>query len=60
MEVGDLEPHTDLLIEIRESRFSSRGVGAAGATSTAGGLRTVNLGGAEEHAIPAVANGRLG
>jgi len=26
-----------------ESRFSSRGVGAAGATSTAGFLRTVNL-----------------
>lgn len=26
-----------------DSRFSSRGVGAAGATSTAGGLRTVNF-----------------
>jgi hypothetical protein len=34
-----------------ESRFSSRGVGAAGATSTSGRLRTVNLAAAEEHAI---------
>ena len=39
-----------------ESRFSSRGVGAAGATSTSGRLRTVNFGAAEEHAIPADAN----
>ena len=42
-----------------ESRFSSRGVGAAGTTSTAGRLRTMNLGTTEEHAIiMAVANAK--
>ena len=41
-----------------ESRFSSRGVGAAGTTSTAGRLRTVNLGAAEENAIAVVANAK--